>query len=222
MPWSNHSTTSLKIISDKYLSPGVVFVHLSATTYNEQETDIWSVSEKYLLFCELEMEPREEFFLGLHPRPKDSADHALVTDSRKIFVCVCTHSICVHVPQLVCGEDNWLSQFSPSTKGWQVQWSSLAVNACSPYLMVWLLTFKKDFLVSCKPRQSIAQTSQFWVLTRGIQNWSWEHLTSLGVWMAVTQQAKQVWYQMLKTAWQWRPSEDVYDLHWEESTLSML
>lgn len=38
------------------------------------------------------MGPREEFFLGLHPRPKDSADHALVTDSRKIFVCVCTHS----------------------------------------------------------------------------------------------------------------------------------
>lgn len=42
-------------------------------------------------FVELEMGPREQFFFGLYPIPKDTADHSLVTDSRKTFVCAHTH-----------------------------------------------------------------------------------------------------------------------------------
>lgn len=54
-------------------------------------------------FVELEMGPRKQFFFGLYPSPKDTADHSLVTDSRKTFVCAHKWT---HVPQLVCGEDN--------------------------------------------------------------------------------------------------------------------
>lgn len=50
------------------------------------------------------MGPRKQFFFGLYPSPKDTADHSLVTDSRKTFVCAHTHTYACATAG--CGEDN--------------------------------------------------------------------------------------------------------------------
>lgn len=156
MSWSNHSTKSLKTISDKHLFPGL-FVCLPACSsfrYNIYTT------EKLMCFDQSPINTTlwcwgwnpDLIVLGKsspmrpHPSTMDIVEHSIATDLKGNY-CVCVHA---HVTAHFWSEDNlWelvLPFYHVGPKNWTqvVNW---LWTPLSPHLISLSLSFKKNFLV---------------------------------------------------------------------------